>query len=82
MLKYQYIFQIKYTESISSNSTRELLWFEITEMLIAVFRNKLTVSFSIIFGTVSFPSTAVLPAGRRDRTTLHANWRRCRKLAV
>jgi len=30
-----YIFQIKYTEAISSNSTRKLLWFEITELLIA-----------------------------------------------
>jgi len=31
-----YIFQIKYTKAISSNSTRKLLWFEITKMLIAV----------------------------------------------
>ena len=36
MLKYKYIFQIKYPEAILSNSTRRLLWFEITEMLIAV----------------------------------------------
>jgi len=36
MLKYKNIFQIKYTEAILSNSTRKLLWFEITEMLIAV----------------------------------------------
>jgi len=35
-LKYKYIFQIKYTEAILSNSTRQLLWFEITKMLIAV----------------------------------------------
>jgi len=34
MLKYQYIFQIKYTEAILSNSTRKALWFEITKMLI------------------------------------------------
>jgi len=34
--KYEYIFQIKYTEAILSNSTRKLLWFEITKMLIAV----------------------------------------------
>ena len=27
---------IKYTEAILSNSTRKLLWFEISEMLIAV----------------------------------------------
>jgi len=30
------LFQIKYTEAIVSNNTRKLLWFEITEMLIAV----------------------------------------------
>jgi len=36
MLKYKYIFQIKYTEAILSNSTRKLLKFEITEMLTAV----------------------------------------------
>jgi len=29
-------FQIKYTEKILSSSTRKLLWFEITKMLIAV----------------------------------------------
>ena len=31
-----YIFRIKYTEVISSNSTRKLWWFEITKMLTAV----------------------------------------------
>jgi len=36
MLKYKYIFQIKYTEAILSNSSRKLLWFEISKMLIAV----------------------------------------------
>ena len=34
--KYKYIFQIKCTKAILSNSTRKLLWFEITEMLTAV----------------------------------------------
>ena len=29
MLKYKYIFQIKYTEAILSDSTRKLLWFDI-----------------------------------------------------
>jgi len=53
MLKYSYIFQIKYTEAILSNITRKLLWFEITKMLIAV-KNEF-VSFVVIFGTVSFP---------------------------
>jgi len=36
MLKYKYIFQIKDTETILSNSTQKLLWFVISEMLIAV----------------------------------------------
>jgi len=51
MLKYKYIFQINYTVAILSNSTRKLLRFEITKMLIAVSRNK----FIVIFGTLSFP---------------------------
>jgi len=37
VIKYKYIFQIKYTEAILSNSTLKLLWFEISKMLIAVF---------------------------------------------
>jgi len=53
MLKYKYIFQIKYTEAILSNRIRKLLWFEITKVLIAV-KNKYVVSFTIIFGTLSF----------------------------
>ena len=36
MLKYEYIFPIKYTEAILSNSTQKLLWFEIIIMLTAV----------------------------------------------
>jgi len=35
-LKYKYIFRIKYTEAILSNSTRKVLWFKISKMLIAV----------------------------------------------
>ena len=46
---------LKYTEAILSNNTRNLLWFEITEMLIAVLENKSTVLFTTIFGTLSFP---------------------------
>ena len=38
MLKYKYIFQIKYTEAILSNGTRKLLLFEITQMVIAVLK--------------------------------------------
>jgi len=36
MLKYKYTFQTKYTDTILSNSTRKLLSFEISKMLIAV----------------------------------------------
>ena len=36
VLKYKYIFEIKYSEAILSNGTRKLLWFKATEMLIAV----------------------------------------------
>ena len=53
MLKYEYIFQVKYTEAIVSNGTRKLLRFEIAKMLIAVFKNELIVSFIIIFGALS-----------------------------
>jgi len=35
MLKYKCIFQIKYTEAVLSNSTRKLLWFDITKTLTA-----------------------------------------------
>jgi len=39
MLKYKYIFfQLKYTEAILSNSTRRLLWFEISKMPTAVLK--------------------------------------------
>jgi len=40
-------------EAILSNSTRKLLWFEITKKLTAVYEKKL-LSFIIIFGTLSF----------------------------
>jgi len=55
MLKYKYIFQLKYTEAVLSNITRKLSWFEITKMLIAVSKNKFAVSFVVIFTTLSFP---------------------------
>jgi len=61
MLKSKYIFHIKYTEAISSNSTRKLSRFEITEMPIAVWKNKFIVCviyYDIIFGTLSFPIAA------------------------
>ena len=49
---------MKYTEAILSNSTRKLLWFEISKMLIAVLKRKFIVTFFfIIFGTLSFRMT-------------------------
>jgi len=44
-LKHKYIFHIKYTEAILSNSTWKLFWFEITKMLTAVLRKKITVIY-------------------------------------
>ena len=38
------------------NSTRRLLWFEITTMLTAFVKNKSVLSFIVIFGTLSFPT--------------------------
>ena len=70
MLKHEYIFQIKYIEAILSNSTRKLLWFEITKTLIAVLKNLLMVSFIVIFGTLSFPIKSTMQ--RSGRTPLHA----------
>jgi len=60
--KYKYIFQIKYTEAILSNSTRKLLWFEISKMLTAVLKIKFIVLFIIIFGTFSFPIPSIVYA--------------------
>jgi len=57
VLKYKY-FQIKHTEAILSNTTRKLLRFEISKMLIAVLKNKLSGLSVIIFGTLSFPIKA------------------------
>ena len=56
MLKYKHISEIKYTEAISLNRTRKLLWFKISKMLVAVFKKKFIVLFIIIFGTLSFPT--------------------------
>jgi len=47
-------FRIKCAEVILSNSTRKLLRFEITKMLIAVLTNKVVVTFRIILDTLSF----------------------------
>jgi len=41
MLKCKYIFSNKIYDAVLSNSTRKLLWFEITKMLIAVLKKLL-----------------------------------------
>jgi len=58
--KYHYIFQIKYTEAVLSNSTRKLLWFETTEMAIAVKKSKFIGLFIIISGTLSLPISLLI----------------------
>ena len=62
MLICKYIFfQIKYTDAILSKSTRKLLSFEISKMLIAVFKiNLLCHLGSIIFFSAHFRSLYVL----------------------
>jgi len=54
MLKYQYIFQIKYTEAILSNSTRKALWFEIIKMLIEKILLRHLLYFSAHFRSIHF----------------------------
>jgi len=50
MIKYKFIFQIKYMETILSNST---LWFEIDKMLTGL-KNNFILLFILIFSTLSF----------------------------
>jgi len=57
MVKYKYIFQIKYTERILANSTQKLLWFEITKMLIAVKKVNLLCYLLSINQSVNFQHT-------------------------
>jgi len=67
MLKYKYIFPIKYTEAILSDSTRKLLWFEITKMWIAVLKNKL----NLLVYYYNFPHTFVPHINRNFSPFLH-----------
>ena len=69
MMKYRYIFQIKYTEAILSNDTRKLLWLETAKMLIAILRSNFVMSFIIFFGTLSLATiNQVDPFSRFLRT--------------
>jgi len=71
MLKYTSIFPIKYTEAILSKSTRKLLCFEITKMLVVVLKNNFIVLFIIISGTLSlFPLlSSTLPGPSASEVT-------------
>jgi len=60
VLKYKYFFSNKIYGNNLSNSTRKLLWFEITKMMTAVKKINLFCYFIIIFGTLSFPITRPL----------------------
>jgi len=74
MPKYKYIFQTKYTEAILPDSTRKLLWVEISKMLVAVFKNIFVVLFILIFGILLFPmlsTTPLLYSPRPHWTTKH-----------
>jgi len=48
VLKYQYIFQMKYTEANLSNSPRKLSWFEIIKMLIIMQFKQKNIYYNII----------------------------------
>jgi len=70
IIKYEYIFQIKYTEATLSNSSRKLLWFEITKMLIAVLTNK----FIVLFIVMLFAFSALTLLVRRQEGPVRIEW--------
>jgi len=53
--KIENTFQIKYTETILSNSTQKLMWFVITKKVTEVLNDEFTTSFIVIIGTLSSP---------------------------
>jgi len=71
MLKYKYIFEIQHTEAILSNSTRKLLRFEITKMLIAVCEKNYRVIYYNLRDTFvrccAFRYTAYCDSSRRTQ---------------
>jgi len=54
MVKSEYIFQIKYTKAMLSDSNWKLLCFEISKILIAVLKSKFIVLIIIVFCSLSF----------------------------
>jgi len=64
LLNINIFFQMKYTEAVSPNSIRKLLWFEITKMLTAVLKKNVVLLKCI--GTLLFPvGNASEPAAMR-----------------
>jgi len=61
MLKYEYIFHIKYMEAILSSSTRSLgncYGLKLAKCRLQFEKNNFIVPFMIILGTLSFPIAA------------------------
>jgi len=78
MLKYKYIFQIKYTEAILSNSTRKLLWFKNYENADCSLKNKfihcvICYKSRHTFDPYSLPLIAVPPRIENSNSTLYAS---------
>jgi len=69
--KYKYIFQIKYTEAILSDSTRKLLWFEIAKMLIEVFFKVNIIYYNFRHTFVPFLATIPVFIGRSNGASAH-----------
>jgi len=55
MLKYKYIFQVKYTDQCYQTALGNCYGLKLQKMLTAVFIGKFIVFVIIIFGTLSFP---------------------------
>jgi len=70
IIKYKYIFQIKHTEATLSNSSRKLLWFVITKMLIAVLTNK----FIVLFIVMLFAFSALTLLVMRQEGPVRIEW--------
>jgi len=66
MLNCKHISQIKFTEAISTNSTRKLLWFEISKMLIAGFNSLFVVLLYYNFRNAFVPYSLLVQQHQID----------------
>ena len=78
MLNISIFFQTEYTEAILSSSTRKLLWFEISKVLVAVLENNFIVSFTVIFGTISSPVARFITLYQRPPSSVYSSMRASR----